>query len=319
MRASGADDLAMRKHTSILDRFSKQVACGMLVALVVGCSTLSPGDLQHGGLPNWSAPTLGGIQLWSDVAWSEGWRVQRHAWSRHHRLLDEENVRRAWGTEGYCTSLLPDTQAEHLVVLLHGLGRTRSSLATLHERLEEDGYRVASISYASTCATIDQSARGLEQVLNEMSEVRRVSFVTHSLGGRVVLRLLERQGAWMQQIEVGRVVQLAPPNQGSRLAAQLEGVPFVAWVLGPAILEVAEPCSNFEPTDVEFGVITGFSGKQFGWNPLLSEDDDGVVGVSETQLGFPHHSQLVMSLHTFLMNDPEVHEAVSAFLARGEF
>ncbi len=300
-------------------RSPKFLAVLIALSIAMSCNALSPGDLSKGGLPNLNAPTFGGTQLWADVAWADDWRVQRHVWSRHHRLLDPTNTRRAWGSEEYCSSLLPKSQSEHLVVLLHGLGRTRNSLRAMGEELEAEGFQVASISYPSTRASIEEHARSVELVLDDMSGVERVSFVTHSLGGRVVLRLLEREGEWRNRIELGRVVQLAPPNRGSSLARQLENVPFVGCVMGPAFFEVAEPSSEEIPSDCEFGVIAAERGSLFGWNPLLLGDDDGVVAVHETRASFAHEHLRVNGVHTILMNDEDVLAATSRFLKSGSF
>ena len=42
-------------------------------------------------------PTLGGKQFWSDELFFRGWRIQRHAVTEHHRLLDPDDRRHGWG------------------------------------------------------------------------------------------------------------------------------------------------------------------------------------------------------------------------------
>ena len=54
-----------------------------------------PAPRQH---PNLSTKTLGGTQFWSDVLVQRDWRIQRNAWTGHHRLLDGQNSRHAWGS-----------------------------------------------------------------------------------------------------------------------------------------------------------------------------------------------------------------------------
>lgn len=306
----------MKKLTAKFTWSKKLIA--LMVILVVGCHVVSPGDLAKGGLPNLNAPTLGGLQLWADVAWADDWRVQRHVWSRHYRLLDPANNRRAWGSESYCVSLLPSSETEHLVVLLHGLGRTRNSLGGLKEALEQKGYRVAALSYPSTRASVDEHAKSVERVLNGMDNVGHVSFVTHSLGGRVVLRLFEREGEWMEHFELGRVVQVAPPTRGSELARGLEGVPFVACLLGPSFLEVAEASTERPPAGCDVLVVAGVGAPGFGWNPLLQGDDDGVVTLAETCAEFSHVHRNVVGLHTFMMEDAGVLVLTSQFLRLGD-
>ena len=298
------------------------VALGVLVT--VGCYVPRAAASLEGGQPNFHLPTMGGLQLWADVAWADGWRVQRHVWTRHHRLLDPSNVRRAWGGESHCTFLLEffaaqqGSRARELVILVHGLGRTRYSLRAMREALEEQGHRVVSLSYPSTRASLDEHASGLGHLLDSLHDVDRVSFVTHSLGGRVVLRLLDRGGDWMSRIELGGVVQIAPPNRGSQLAVRAVDIPLLGWVFGPSLHEVALPDSR-APSGSRFGVLAGVRGTPCGWNSLLHGDDDGVVALSETRLDGPHEHRTVRGMHTFLMNDPSVLDATARFLAEGTF
>ncbi|MGB0330618.1 MAG: hypothetical protein ACPGPE_02230, partial [Planctomycetota bacterium] len=68
-----------------------------VAALTGGTYALAAGSDR--ALPNLALPTLGGSQLWADLAVEGGWRVQRHVWTGHARLLDRDDVRRAWGSE----------------------------------------------------------------------------------------------------------------------------------------------------------------------------------------------------------------------------
>jgi hypothetical protein len=296
------------------------LAAGLLAAAQ---SPGSLGDVRDGPLPNLALPTLGGTQLWVDEAWREGWRVQRHVWTGHHRLLDPHDVRRAWGEREACSrrlrELVPEVEPRgELVVLVHGLGRTRHSLARLARHLEREGFATARFGYPSTRRSIDDHAEALRSWLDRLEGVERVSFVTHSLGGIVVRAALERPPA-PGAPAVGRVVMLAPPSRGSSLAHALERWRPIRWILGPsggelgdgAGLTVAEP-----PPSVAVAVVAGARGRDGGWNPLVPGDDDGIVGVDETRLERPHEHLVVRGMHTWLMNRPAVREAVLRFLRR---
>jgi hypothetical protein len=52
------------------------------------------------GLPNIVMPTMGGTLFWKDVAEIKGWRMQKHIFTAHWRLLDPKNMRYAWGVKG---------------------------------------------------------------------------------------------------------------------------------------------------------------------------------------------------------------------------
>lgn len=50
-------------------------------------------------MPNIPLPTLGGLVFWNDLIEVNGWRVQQNVITGHCRVLDEDNIRRAWGGE----------------------------------------------------------------------------------------------------------------------------------------------------------------------------------------------------------------------------
>src|SRR6185503_4938388 len=91
------------------------------------------------GKPNLPAPTLGGKQIWADVEALCGWRIQENVFTGHHRLLDPSNIRQAWGSYESCRTALEaervklglKPRSDHLVMVLHGLGRSRDSFAAL--------------------------------------------------------------------------------------------------------------------------------------------------------------------------------------------
>ncbi len=294
----------MKRLLRLLAVWRRHLAIGALLTLFVGC--------------NLDLPTLGGRQFWADVAWSEGWRVQQHVLTGHSRLLDPGDTRRAWGPEEFCIAKLPAQQAKRLVILLHGLGRTRFSMDPMRRELEAGGECVASFAYPSTRASIDEHAAQLEKLLNRLEGLQQVAFVTHSLGGRVLLRLLEREGNWMERIEVDRIVQLAPPNGGSSLARQLAQVPLVSTLMGPSFMEVRNPATQVPPPGVPVGVVAGCLPGPFNLNPLLAPGNDGVLTVPETRPAFSHEFLQVRAAHTFLMNSEQTFTSVQRFLNGGE-
>ena len=65
-------------------------------------------DIQ--GNFNIDFPTAGGEVFWNELAEYHGWRFQENDFTKHVRLLDPTNTRRAWGTQqqlvDYCRSFL---------------------------------------------------------------------------------------------------------------------------------------------------------------------------------------------------------------------
>ena len=128
------------------------------------------------------------------------------------------------------------------VLLLHGLGRSAVSMKYLEKRLKESGYRVENINYPSMMLTIEEIA---EQYLapvveNVAARGEEVHFVTHSMGGIVVRQYLHHYGAE----HVGRVVMLAPPNQGSEVVDNWKNVPGFKALNGPAGMQLGTDPSS---------------------------------------------------------------------------
>lgn len=283
---------------------------------------MSPSDDVHGPLSR--RRTWGGLQLASDVVWRSGWRIQRSAWSGAHRLLDPRDRRCAQGSLEQCRAALdtlrPRETHEHVVVLLHGLGRTRRSLRRIDLALRAAGLTTAALSLASTRAPIEAHAADLRAVLANL-DARRVSFVTHSLGAIVLRTALAAPGALPESCELGRAVLIAPPSRGSALSRRLASSaltrPFFRAVMGPTGIQLGTAGAELPPPPCPFAIVTGARGNPRGWNPLITGDDDGIVTAEETRLEGAAAELALPRLHTVVMRDPRVVAATVRFVVEG--
>jgi len=208
------------------------------------------------------------------------------------------------------------------VILLHGLGRTPLSMKRLEWSLKRENYRVINAAYPSTRISIQDAAdHYLDDVLKNQTTDRtvKIHFVAHSLGGIVLRQYLSNH-----QIEnLGRVVMLAPPSQGSELAERLKNNRLYRLATGPAGQQLGPAESSLPkqlgPPEFEFGIIAG----DRSLNPLFSlwipGPDDGKVSVRSTQLCGMADFLLVHKSHTWMAWSKQVSRAVAQFLRTGCF
>jgi len=221
-----------------------------------------------------------------------------------------------------CAGGPPPEDPREWVVLIHGLGRTDLSMIRLEAELAERGYGVVNVSYPSTQFSIEYLA--VEELAPAVERCcagsgKKIHFVTHSMGG-IVLRYYLAE----HEVEnLGRVVMLSPPNQGSEVADWVAENELLQKVLGPSAEQLGtgpESVPNqLGPVDFELGIIAG----NRTLNPLFSRmipgADDGKVSVERAKVEGMNDFLVVPHSHTYIMMSDEVVEQVAHFLANGEF
>jgi hypothetical protein len=213
--------------------------------------------------------------------------------------------------------------ANECVVLLHGLARTSLSLNTMQEALQEAGYTTANIDYPSREYAIEDLAKiavggGLTACRAE-ENIHKIHFVTHSLGGILVRQYLSKNSI----DELGRVVMLGPPNQGSGAVDGMQGVPGFDWINGPAGKQLGKGDESVPlalgPVNFELGVIAGDRTIDPITSAVLENPDDGRVSVVDTKIEGMDDFVLVHHSHAFMMRMQKPIELTLAFLRDGSF
>lgn len=206
-----------------------------------------------------------------------------------------------------------------LVFLVHGFMRTGASMLPMAVGLRRRDFEVRVVTQINLHRDIPTLADGLfgrverarDVIERDTGERPDAHFVTHSMGGIVVRSMLARH----EVSGPNRVVMLAPPNQGSRVAEKWrDEILKLPWggfdPLHKLLPGGRGQCATAGDPDATFGVIAGVNPRSNG---------DGKVFVDETRWEHADAFIVVPYGHTMIMARPRVIEQAAAFLETGRF
>ncbi|HVY59325.1 MAG TPA: alpha/beta fold hydrolase [Xanthobacteraceae bacterium] len=194
------------------------------------------------------------------------------------------------------------------ILLVHGHGAHPVLLEPLRYALGRQGFRAINWRYRSLGGSIEAHAARLAAAaegLDDDANVERLHFVGHSMGAIVVRRAL----AITRPQKLARVVLLAPPNRGARLAD------WALKVFGPRLAAATELSSHPDsyvnrlapPADLDCGVIAA------SWDHVVSRDSTFLPGqrdhvVLRSLHTLPLHWRTPVQVGHFLRHGRFLHE-----------
>lgn len=213
------------------------------------------------------------------------------------------------------------TEQKH-VILLHGLSRTSRCMRKMASALKNEGYIVDNVDYPSRSAPIAQLS---ERVVGHAMEVARgagateIHFVTHSMGSILVRDYMARH----PNVDIGRVVMLGPPNQGSEVVDRLRNWIVFQKLNGPAGSELGTDSTSVPnslgPVRFEAGIIAGCRSINLINSCFITGVNDGKVSVARTKVEGMADHVVIKSAHPYLMSNLSAIRHTIAFLKNGRF
>jgi len=271
-------------------------------------------------------PTLGGPQIWLDVFFHAGWRIQRNIFTGNCRLLKPNNVRIAGGAYKACLdhfcSIREDLGLKnvnpHLVLMLHGMAGWKETFLLLRRALRKNGYFADGYNYPSLKGALAEQAMDFNTFLDRLDGVSEMTLIGHSQGGFVIRKALETRSSWQEKISINGIVLIGTPNQGATLADFAQRLN-VLGKLAPKVRDqlTKDYARTMQPPAHKMGFIAGSARKGKGVNPLIEGDDDGIVGVEEVWIDDQNDRLVVPSDHFTLANRKKTITAVLRFLDGG--
>lgn len=220
--------------------------------------------------------------------------------------------------------LQPADASRELVVLTHGIASSRFFMSPLARRLRRVGFQTRLYGYPSLWWSNRSFGEKLAAMLRRVGpRYDRIHLVVHSMGAIVTRCALEED----LPANLGRVVQIAPPNRGSHAAtlyghwnssklwnsSRLWNALVVAphrW-LAPSLLELCDTPDSFVnqlgpvPEGVEVGV--------------LAASKDRVLHPEQTHVEGQRDHRTVTGWHTGVLWTRETAEMTKRFLLSGSF
>ena len=219
----------------------------------------------------------------------------------------------------FALGLSANAFAQPRAVLVHGFMRGKGNMAAIESSLKKEGFETTNWTYPSKKETIEEHGKNLVQELlyiAKESPGEPIHFASHSMGGLVIRSALNHPNC-PNEAKIGRAVLVAPPNRGSAFARSLgKSFLFKSFFGDKAGNQLRTTESDgFDylgqfPSTVQVLIISGTA----GINPLLNEDNDGKVAVSETCLNTPHYHQNCKAGHSWICYSPKVIRITKEFL-----
>ena len=190
----------------------------------------------------------------------------------------------------------------------------------IENTLEANGYRVQNISYPSTDYSIQTLSREYIAPKIDNTNCAKIHFIGHSMGGIITRHYLSEN----KLSNLGNVILITTPNNGSELVASIENNPAFAWTLiGPATRELVPESKLLQALpspDYNTGIITASK----SINPvtsifLLEGANDGTLTIESMKLRNTKDTINLETTHTMVLTHPDIGIQIESFLKNGEF
>ena len=205
--------------------------------------------------------------------------------------------------------------------MLHGIFRTTRSMQGLSNFLANHGYLMLNVGYPFTREDLAQLARHIHPQIEAFTTAvpGRLHIVGYSMVGMLVRAYLK---VFMPR-NLGTVVLLATPNQGSEVADFLKNWALYRKLYKPAgqqlATDFAEAAALFGDVAYETGILAGTRTIDPVSSWIIGKPNDGKVSVESTKLhGVKDHAVLKVS-HTFFPSSRKVWRQALHFLEKGRF
>ena len=208
-----------------------------------------------------------------------------------------------------------EVDRHEVAVLVHGLIRRSYNFYLMGKFLCKNGFAVYIYDYKTSTQIMSEHGDDLREYLRKIiaeNPDKPVHIVTHSMGGILIRYALgeNKEAAPLDISRIKRVVMLAPPHGGSKIARLfVKYAPFTGkWF--KTLPELSDA-----PDSVVHDVPL-FKGPEIG---IVAAKYDREVALKDTYLDGMKEHYIIKSEHSFMVYLKSTREAVLRFLTTGTF
>jgi len=207
------------------------------------------------------------------------------------------------------------------VVLVPGMFTPSFCLHLQAKHLRERGFEPQIVRNRFWSDTPANNAQRLLQLLRAVNS-RPMNLVGHSLGGIVILHMLQLNAASEpdEQLQINRVVLIASPVNGSRLAEKMHAKRLFRTILGRSVDQGLLGGAPQDLNGVQTGVISGAG--RAGLAAMFYRPktlNDGVVETEETLLAGASDTVCLPQSHAIMLFSKGCATKAAQFLKSGRF
>ena len=202
------------------------------------------------------------------------------------------------------------------VILLHGIARSSNHMKKVAKFLRKNNYTVYNLDYPSTKLKLQDLTEYLhKQISKHIDPNLTVHLIGYSMGGLLIRMYLNKY----KIKNLGKVIQLATPNQGSEVADFLKNFWLYKKIYGLAGQQLTTNQESIKKDmdkkiDYPLGIIAGTQCVDPICYFLLPKPNDGKVSVANTKVtGMTAHT-VVNASHLFFPYNKKVHQKILQFL-----
>ena len=275
--------------------------------------------------------TFGGKFLWEDIYNYQGWIIQRNIDSLKCRLLDPYNIRRASGSFEQCkAALLKYISSYELprpykdtILILHGYGRSKSSLKQITHALKNIKANIIPLSYASLRRGIVYHANMLSQLIDNLDIKGKLYIINIGTSCLITRKMLTNTDNY-RNYNIARILDINPLNSGSDLAELIVKNRVLAFLGGPMLKDISTPYAVKVPrlpNEIEHGIIFSPLTLHSMIKNMLSKFESFPFSTPPSELSYATADNIkqIQKSSLFPLKNPEMLKCCKNFIESGTF